>query len=425
MIQFTSDRQTASYPSPRPVSDVTNTFHHRHLGLFSFADENPKQLAGAFFQASLLPYLIFLYLLAYRGNRIPSVGLFGFQYLLLFVAMTIAAGIVAKASYGYSLADVDWLHGLSESLLTVSNLLIVLGFNEAMTKPDPPSNAVGCYVALFYSAICFTFVALGTTVLACEDHSQLLGGFGNIPSDWTNQFRWIRHVEPVNALSIPTWMVHFSSVFEYLFAMNLIWRYSITTGNSTFKSLTWAMLPLHASSICAVTHHFFYNAPELLFLVTVQAFLTFLGNVTCMIAAYRIARSNGWTFSCSMACNCGQTECTDTSNERNEALCLDEDGSSSARLGVKLLVLVTVSSFLVKYGELGWDLPFNPNATVALILIIGIPSISALQYSVRSLWPRFNECADAKDMHAYVSKNSGNGMLNEDKYDEETMLLRK
>lgn len=97
----------------------------RQLGLFSFADEGSKQLAGTFFQASLLPYLIFLYFLAYSGNRIAVVGNFGFQYLLLFVAITISAGIVAKNVYGYSLADVDWLHGLSESLLTVSNLLIV------------------------------------------------------------------------------------------------------------------------------------------------------------------------------------------------------------------------------------------------------------------------------------------------------------
>lgn len=273
----------------------------------------------------------------------------------------------------------------------------VFGFNEAMTKPHPPSN-VGCYLAVIYAAIGFVFVALGTTTLGYEDHSQLLGGFGNIPSDWTARLPWIRHAEPENALSIPTWMVHFSSVYEYLFAMNLIWRYSSTTGNETWKWLTWAMLPLHGSSICAVTHHFFYNAPDLLFLVTMQAFLTLMGNITCMVAAFRIAWSNGWTFadllaSCTFGacCCCGRTDVgseseTEGGNERQHApFCLNENGSSSTHLAIKLLLLVAVSSFVIKYGELGCDLPFNPNATVALILIVGIPAVSVLQYSILSL----------------------------------------
>lgn len=42
---------------------------------------------------SLLPYLIFLYFLNYKGNRVPSLGSFGFSYLLLFVLATIPSGI--------------------------------------------------------------------------------------------------------------------------------------------------------------------------------------------------------------------------------------------------------------------------------------------------------------------------------------------
>jgi hypothetical protein len=33
-------------------------------------------------------------------------------------------GIAAKTHYGTSLANVDWLHGSAESLLTITNLLI-------------------------------------------------------------------------------------------------------------------------------------------------------------------------------------------------------------------------------------------------------------------------------------------------------------
>ena len=106
----------------------------------------------------------------------------------------------------------------------------------------------------------------------------------------------VTHTEPANALSLPTWAIHFSSVFEFLIAMQLVWNFSKPAGNEKWKGLTWGMLPLHASGICACTYHFFFNPSVLQFLVTMQAGFTCLGNITCAIAAYRIAKSNGWTF---------------------------------------------------------------------------------------------------------------------------------
>lgn len=92
--------------------------------LLSFADQG-QNLAGIFFQASLLPYLGFLYFLGYKGNRTPALGNFGWQFLLLFVLSTIPGGIISKSVYGVSLADCDWLHGSAEALLTTVNILIV------------------------------------------------------------------------------------------------------------------------------------------------------------------------------------------------------------------------------------------------------------------------------------------------------------
>jgi hypothetical protein len=351
-------------------------------GLFSFTDEAEQgmKLTGAFFQASLIPYLLFLYFLAYRGNRISSLGNFGFQFVLLFVLMTIISGIVGKASYGLSLADIDWMHGTSESLLTVANILIVLGFNEAMANPEPPAGMTARIVALVFAAICFVAVATGTLPFwGLQAHSQLLGGFGNLSSTTDSLLPWVRrHAEPENALSIPTWMVHWSSVYEYLFAMKLIWQHSETTCNPTWKGLTWGMLPLHASSICAVTHHFFYNAPCLFFLVTTQAALTLVGNITCMIAAFRIARSNGWTLLPRIRTNQSATTSGPTLHLSQQAK------ESTISLAAKLIILVVITSYTVKYGELALDLPFQPNAKVALILIIGIPSMTALQYAILS-----------------------------------------
>ena len=60
----------------------------------------------------------------------PPLSKFGFAFLLVFVGATIPAGIYAKSHYGTSLANVDWLHGTAESLLTITNVLIVLGLRE-------------------------------------------------------------------------------------------------------------------------------------------------------------------------------------------------------------------------------------------------------------------------------------------------------
>lgn len=40
----------------------------------------------------------------------------------------------AKVKYGTSLSNVDWLHGGAESLLTLTNLFIVMGLREALRK---------------------------------------------------------------------------------------------------------------------------------------------------------------------------------------------------------------------------------------------------------------------------------------------------
>jgi len=52
--------------------------------------------------------------------------------LLVFVAVTIPAGIYAKVHYQEALANIDWLHGSAEFFLTLSNILVVLGFRKAI-----------------------------------------------------------------------------------------------------------------------------------------------------------------------------------------------------------------------------------------------------------------------------------------------------
>ena len=61
----------------------------------------------------------------------PRLALIGFALTLLFVAVTIGAAVLAETRYGRQLADVDLLHGGAESFLTLSNLLVLLGFSRS------------------------------------------------------------------------------------------------------------------------------------------------------------------------------------------------------------------------------------------------------------------------------------------------------
>ena len=190
------------------------------------------------------------------------------------------------------------------------------------------------------------------------------------------------HSEPVNALSIPTWAIHFSSVFEFLFAMDIIWKFAETTDNPKWKGLTWGMLPLHASGICACTYHFFYNPSSLQFLVELQAFFTLLGNTTVAIAAYRIAMSNGWTLR--------ELNPFPKSEASPEGLAIDEAAAmpynvvaakeSDLVLAAKLTTLTIVSSYILKYGELAFDLPLTENGIAAAAIVFGIPAITGFLY---------------------------------------------
>nr|CAD1834135.1 unnamed protein product [Ananas comosus var. bracteatus] len=86
-----------------------------------------QSIASQLFAFSLFPYLGFLYFIT-KSNTSPKLTLFGFYFLLAFV------GATTKVHYGTSLSNVDWLHGGAESLLTLTNLFIVLGLREAPRK---------------------------------------------------------------------------------------------------------------------------------------------------------------------------------------------------------------------------------------------------------------------------------------------------
>lgn len=91
------------------------------------------------FAASLFPYLGFLWFIT-RSRQFPRLSVIGFYVLLIFVLVTIPAGIYAERVYGESLANVDWLHGGAESFLTLSNILVALGFQLAIWRKQTAAS---------------------------------------------------------------------------------------------------------------------------------------------------------------------------------------------------------------------------------------------------------------------------------------------
>ena len=96
------------------------------------------------------------------------------------------------------------------------------------------------------------------------------------------------HTEPSNALSLPTWVIHSSSLLEWTLALRLIWQHAERSGNKRWKGMSVAMLLSLFSGLCACTFHFFYNPTDMNWLVVSQAASTVVGNCAMALAAFRI-----------------------------------------------------------------------------------------------------------------------------------------
>lgn len=368
----------ALFPSTAFASDIVNSA--QPFADFAFADQ-AGNLAGTFFGASLFPYLAFLYFLRQDANGLSPVAKGGFTFLLGFVFGTIICSIVSTKTFGLSLANVDWLHADAEQLLCFTNILDVVGLKLTLdgftsgtltqpAKPEQPRGGVdekivvGATAAIAGAAIAATYFASGGDLAA---HTPYLGGVGNLPAGQ------LPFSEPDNALSIPTWAVHVSSLLEWLVAQGLVWRIALASGNPAWKGMTWAMIPSHSSGITACTYHIFYN--KIQDLVLLQSILTFVGNSVLAIAAYRIAASNGWKFSLPFGDE--KKESTETADAApslalEAPIPVDKDVGSTASLAT-IFAYTLLGSYVIKYG--GAVLPVTTDAPEWLaFLVIAAPT---------------------------------------------------
>ena len=316
-------------------------------------DINSPDIASNLFQISLIPYLVMLFFLGNPTTKAPKLANFGFQFLLVFVFATIPAGIYAKSHYHDILANVDYLHGAAESLLTITNLLIISGFRSARQHLTTFHASKPKLADLVPAAV---IIALAALLAAAHYLIPTLSA----------------HAEPSNALSLPTWMVHSSSILEWLIAMQLIWEHAEVSNNPRWKGMTWAMVPAHASGLCACVFHLFYNSPALYLLVNLQAALTVLSNTAMAAAAYRIYRyESGETKALNISVG--------NSNNKDQSV-----GKNGMPFGIDLFVKSTAVAALVKYGSPFVDFTTHPTEILALSLVMLGTSVNALKWVTRS-----------------------------------------
>jgi hypothetical protein len=250
-------------------------------------------------------------------------------------------------------------------------------------------------------------VSLSAVIPAVSDpsvHTKYLGGFMDLPFAFDS---FGANTEPENALSITTWIIHISSLVEFLVAMGFAWRWATVVDNKSWKGLTWGLLPLHSSGITACTYHLFYN--RIPCLVPLQALLTCIGNTTAAIATYRIARSNGWkpegvdekwvskvdflTNAPSSDVSAGNTG--SLSADESESLVGFEDlgqalaGDNDYSFLIKLFVGCAIASYVIKYGETYFSFPYDANPYAGLAFIIVPSGLNAYKWYRRGQDPSF------------------------------------
>ena len=89
----------------------------------------------------------------------------------------------------------------------------------------------------------------------------------------------------MHELSFGTWLIHISSVIEWIFAILVINKISTYKKYNLFFWLSLAMVPNLIRAMCAITWHIYDNQENLYGLVSLQGIFTFIGNSTLALAA--------------------------------------------------------------------------------------------------------------------------------------------
>ena len=318
---------------------------------------------------SLPPYVLFLYFLNYEKNNAPPLVRFGFAYLLLFVLATIPTGIISKTTWGVSLADADWLHGGAEALLTVTNIMLLLGFRNALKNDVDGSDAEWARLASAACAVAATIlIATGVPLFHFRGARAFL---------WAASERWVlvQDIEPVNALSTDLDRPLFVRLRVHL-AMKLATVYAKQTATSGTGGLGHAAFS-RVRGLCVYVS-FVLQPGGLVVVGHGASWLTFLGNTTLFIAA-RLALANGWTLSDAIP------KSLDDVNPTTGDYKLDidrvepvSDLTPDLVLTGEIVAVAVGAAYLTKYGSLvALPILTQPNSILAALILLAVPATVA------------------------------------------------
>ena len=96
----------------------------------------------------------------------------------------------------------------------------------------------------------------------------------------------------MHELSFGTWLIHISSVIEWIVAIFVIKKISKYKKYNLFFWFSLAMVPYLIGAMCAITWHIYDNQDALYGLVTLQGIFTFIGNSTLALASFTIFKMN-------------------------------------------------------------------------------------------------------------------------------------
>ena len=94
----------------------------------------------------------------------------------------------------------------------------------------------------------------------------------------------------MHELSFGTWLIHISSVIEWIYTIFIINKISSFKKFKIFFWLSLAMIPNLVGAMCAITWHIYDNQAGLYGLVTLQGIFTLIGNSTVAITTLAIYR---------------------------------------------------------------------------------------------------------------------------------------
>ena len=92
----------------------------------------------------------------------------------------------------------------------------------------------------------------------------------------------------MHELSLTTWIIHISSVIEWIYIIFIIKKISKFKKKDNYYWFSISMIPNLIGAMCAITWHIFDNQLALYGLVTLQGIFTFIGNSTLAIAVIAI-----------------------------------------------------------------------------------------------------------------------------------------